>query len=94
MSGAGWAEDEIPNPPPPPAVIGETLLFGQTYKMPKFSVIVPTRPTTGDFEEMCLPGGESVARIHGIRKAADIVHDMMAGAGCNPYTTPTGRANS
>jgi NAD(P)H-dependent flavin oxidoreductase YrpB (nitropropane dioxygenase family) len=79
-----WAgiENKIPNPPPPPAVIGQTLLFGQPYQMPKFSAIVPTRATTGDFEEMCMPGGESVARIHGIRKAADIVQDVMAGAGC------------
>jgi enoyl-[acyl-carrier protein] reductase II len=79
-----WAgiENEIPNPPPPPAVIGQTLLFGQPYQMPKFSAIVPTRATTVDFEEMCMPGGESVARTHGIRKAADIVQDVMAGAGC------------
>ena len=39
-------ENTIPAPPPPPAVIGKTLLFPRTfrqpYEMPKFSAIVPT----------------------------------------------------
>jgi NAD(P)H-dependent flavin oxidoreductase YrpB (nitropropane dioxygenase family) len=47
-------EDTIPDPPPPPAVIGKTLLFPltfrQPYEMPKFSAIVPTSETVGDFE--------------------------------------------
>jgi enoyl-[acyl-carrier protein] reductase II len=82
-----WAgiEDQIPNPPPPPATIGQTVLFPQVfnvpYTMPKFSAIVPTPDTTGDFEEMGLPAGEdSVKVIKDIKPAAEIVADMMAEA--------------
>ncbi len=75
-------EDQIPVPPPPPAIIGHTTLFAQTlkapYDMPKFSAIVPTPDTTGDFEEMGLPAGEdSVKRIKAIKPAAEIVEEMM-----------------
>lgn len=83
-----WAgrEDEIPSPPPPPAVIGATLLFpgiaNVPYPMPKFSAIVPTPDSTGDFEEMDLPaGGESAARIRSVRPAREIIDEMMLGAG-------------
>ena len=70
-------EDQIPNPPPPPAVIGTTLFAGAPYSMPKFSVILPTRDTSGDFEEMCWPaGGQSAVRIHAILPAAVILKVM------------------
>jgi nitronate monooxygenase len=56
---AEWAgrESEIPRPPPPPAVIGQTRLMpnsipgGAPYDMPKFSAMLPTPETTGDFED-------------------------------------------
>ena len=78
-------EASIPVPAPPPAVIGSTLLFPltikQSYSMPKFSAIVPTPDTTGDFEEMGLPAGaDSVKLIKGIQPAAQIVAEMMAEA--------------
>jgi NAD(P)H-dependent flavin oxidoreductase YrpB (nitropropane dioxygenase family) len=79
-----WAgrEDQIPNPPPPPAVIGQTVLFPLTlrvpYTMPKFSVILPTPDTTGDFEEMGMAAGqESIQRIYDVKPAAQIVVEMM-----------------
>ena len=79
-----WAgrEGQVPNPPPPPAVIGSTLLFPltlkQNYSMPKFSAIVPTPETTGDFEEMGLPAGsESVKFIKRVQPAGEIVREMM-----------------
>jgi enoyl-[acyl-carrier protein] reductase II len=78
-----WAgrENEIPSPPPPPAVIGNTLFAGGPYAMPKFSVILPTRDTTGDFEEMCwTAGGVSAARISSILPAAQILSDMATQA--------------
>lgn len=82
-----WAgrEEEIPSPPPPPAVIGTTVLFPATFRapyvMPKFSAVVPTPDTQGDFEEMGMPAGEeSVKRIHDIRPAGEIVAEMMATA--------------
>jgi enoyl-[acyl-carrier protein] reductase II len=78
-----WAgrEDQIPSPPPPPAVIGNTLFAGGPYAMPKFSVILPTRDTTGDFEEMCWTAGlTSAARINQVLPAAQIISEMVAGA--------------
>jgi enoyl-[acyl-carrier protein] reductase II len=69
-------------PPPPPATIGKTVLFPltlkQPYEMPKFSAIVPTPDTVGDFEEMGLPAGDGVKVIRDIRPAAQIVATMMA----------------
>jgi enoyl-[acyl-carrier protein] reductase II len=78
-------EDQIPSPPPPPAVIGETVLFPLTlkvpYEMPKFSAIVPTPDTSGDFEEMGMPAGEdSVKVIKSVLPAGVIVATMMAEA--------------
>jgi len=82
-----WAgrESQIPNPPPPPATIGTTVLFPltfpQPYTMPKFSAIVPTPDTAGDFEEMGLPAGaDSVKLIKRIQPAGEIVLEMMAEA--------------
>jgi enoyl-[acyl-carrier protein] reductase II len=75
-----WAghEDQIPSPPPPPAVIGDTLFAGGPYALPKFSVILPTRDTTGDFEEMAWTAGiVSAAKIHDVRPAAKIIEDMV-----------------
>jgi NAD(P)H-dependent flavin oxidoreductase YrpB (nitropropane dioxygenase family) len=83
-----WAgrENEIPSPPPPPAVIGQTRLMpntipgGALYDMPKFSAMLPTPETIGDFEEMCMPAGESVRVIKAIKPAAEIIAEMMAEA--------------
>ena len=83
-----WArrEDEIPNPPPPPAVIGHTTLMpnsvpdGIPYDMPKFSAMLPTPETSGDFEEMCLAAGEGVRVIKRVQPAADIIVEMMEDA--------------
>ena len=82
-----WAgrEAEIPTPPPPPESIGTTTLFPltlrQPYTMPKFSAIVPTPDTSGDFEEMGLPAGaDSVKVIKRIQPAAQIVQEMMMDA--------------
>ncbi len=76
-----WEGRAIPNPPPPPATIGSTVLFPQTlmvpYPMPKFSAVVPTPETTGDFEEMGLPAGAGAHRITAVMPAAEIVREMM-----------------
>jgi len=45
--------------------------------MPKFSAIVPTPDTVGDFEEMGLPAGDGAALIPDIRPAAQIIATMM-----------------
>jgi NAD(P)H-dependent flavin oxidoreductase YrpB (nitropropane dioxygenase family) len=78
-----WAgrEDQIPNPPPPPAVIGNTLFAGEPYAMPKFSVILPTRDTTGDFDQMAWTAGiVSALLIDDVPPAAQIVSDMVQDA--------------
>jgi NAD(P)H-dependent flavin oxidoreductase YrpB (nitropropane dioxygenase family) len=82
----GRREDQIPNPPPPPALIGHTTLMpnsvpgGIPYDMPKFSAILPTPETSGDFEEMCMPAGEGVRVIKKVQPAAEIVVGMMEDA--------------
>lgn len=49
--------------------------------MGKFSVVIPTRHTTGDFDEMCLlAGAESSPLIKSVKPAAEIVADMAAEA--------------
>jgi NAD(P)H-dependent flavin oxidoreductase YrpB (nitropropane dioxygenase family) len=78
-------EGDIPAPPPPPSIIGTTVLFPQTfmqpYDMPKFSAIVPTPDTVGDLDEMGLPAGaESVKAIRDVKPAAQIVSEMMSEA--------------
>lgn len=80
-------EDAIPTPPPGPAVVGNAKLMpwtfpgGVPYAMGKFSVMIPTRDTTGDFDEMCLlAGAESATLIKSVKPAAQIVADMAAEA--------------
>lgn len=74
-------EDKIPSPPPPPDVIGKTVLFPLTlkapYVMPKFSAIVPTPDTVGDFEEMGMPAGDGVRFIKSVQPVARIIEEMM-----------------
>jgi hypothetical protein len=53
---------------------------GVPYDMPKFSAMLPTPGTTGDFDEMCMAAGEGVVRIKSIRPAAEIVGQMMEDA--------------
>jgi enoyl-[acyl-carrier protein] reductase II len=48
--------------------------------MPQFSALPPTPDTTGDFDAMGMPAGESVQHIRDIKPAARIVADMMAEA--------------
>lgn len=60
--------------------IGTTILGGQTIPLPKFSVMLPTPETSGDFEEMALTAGESSGNITELLPAAQIVETMMAEA--------------
>lgn len=71
-----WAgrEDEIP--PGTGGTIGQTLVGGQPYVMPKFSAILPTPDTSGDFEEMCMVAGESAGLVHEMKGAGEIVREM------------------
>src|SRR5581483_8702053 len=61
----------------PGQVIGQTVLGGQSVPMPKFSALLPTPETTGDFEEMCLIAGEGAGLIHEVRPAGEIIAELM-----------------
>lgn len=65
--------------PPPPAVIGTTKFAGAPYVMPKFSAILPTPDTSGDFEEMTLLAGDGAGRVTEVLPAGEIVRQMMQG---------------
>jgi len=68
-----------PQPPPldPEAkVIGHAQLGGQAVPMPKFSALLPTAGTEGDFEEMCMVAGESSALVHAVEPAGDVIRKM------------------
>jgi NAD(P)H-dependent flavin oxidoreductase YrpB (nitropropane dioxygenase family) len=68
-----------PQPPPldPQApTIGHTQFRGQIVSMPKFSALLPTPGTEGDFEEMSLLSGESSALVHGLEPAGDVIKKM------------------
>jgi len=74
-----WAgrDDRTPPAPDRPQIIGRTLVGSQEYPMPKFSAVLPTPDTTGDFEEMCLAAGESAGLVQEIKPAGEILHEMI-----------------
>ena len=54
---------------------------GIPYAMGKFSVIIPTRTSAGDFDEMCLlAGSESAQIIDAVHPAGQIVAELAADA--------------
>jgi enoyl-[acyl-carrier protein] reductase II len=69
-------DTRTPPQPNPPQIIGNTVLGGSPYAMPKFSAVLPTPETTGDFEEMCLAAGESAALTNAIAGAQDVVRTI------------------
>jgi enoyl-[acyl-carrier protein] reductase II len=70
-------DDRTPPPPKPPQFVGRTLLGGQEYPLPKFSAVLPTPDTSGDFEEMCLAAGESAGLVKDIKPAGLIIQEMF-----------------
>jgi nitronate monooxygenase len=68
-----------------PATIGTTVLFpgviDAPYTMPNHSAIVPTRNTSGDFDQMDMPAGaESVLSVGGVESAAQIIQEVVSEA--------------
>ncbi|GCE30425.1 2-nitropropane dioxygenase [Dictyobacter alpinus] len=74
-----WAgqETRVVYDPNPTTFIGQTRIGGQEVPLPKFSALLPTPDTTGDWEEMCFTAGECSGLINEVKPAADIVHEMM-----------------
>jgi NAD(P)H-dependent flavin oxidoreductase YrpB (nitropropane dioxygenase family) len=60
--------------------VGEARIAGRTLPIPRFSVIAPTRETTGHVEAMALYAGESVGAVTSVRPAAAIVAELVSGA--------------
>jgi NAD(P)H-dependent flavin oxidoreductase YrpB (nitropropane dioxygenase family) len=77
-----WAgrEEHAPTDASAAHVIGWTALGGEDVPIHRFSTLLPTPETTGDFEEMCLLAGESAALVHGVLPAGRIVREMAAEA--------------
>lgn len=61
-------------------IIGEVPDLTGTMPVPRFSVIAPTRETTGNVEAMALYAGESVSSITHIEPTAEIVRRLTEGA--------------
>jgi len=61
-------------------VIGKTVLYGKRMEMRKFNVILPTRETEADWEEMPWLMGQGVGLINDIVPAGVVVERMMSDA--------------
>lgn len=61
-------------------IIGEVTLGGMRMPLPRFGGIPPARDVTGDMDSMDFLAGQSVALVHHIKPAADIVHDIVRDA--------------
>lgn len=81
-----WAgrEEQISFPPPRPLLIGRTKFAGVPYPMSKFSAMLPTPDTRGDFEEMALAAGGAAAHVDEILPAATIIRGLAHAGGLAP----------
>lgn len=70
-----------PQPPPlensEPSIGNTELPAGPSVPMPKFSALLPTPVTSGDFEEMCMVAGEASGLVHSIEPARDVIHRIV-----------------
>lgn len=60
--------------------VGETLIDGVAYPVPRLAVPVPTRLTSGRIDAMALYCGQSVDAVHRIETAASIIRELCEGA--------------
>jgi NAD(P)H-dependent flavin oxidoreductase YrpB (nitropropane dioxygenase family) len=60
--------------------VGEIEIAGTSMPVPRFSVLVPTRATTGSVDAMALYAGESVTDVVDVVPARDVVLEITAGA--------------
>jgi enoyl-[acyl-carrier protein] reductase II len=65
---------------PPSEPIGHTRMGDQHVPLPRFSALLPTVHTEGDFEQMALTVGEACGNVHELRPAAELVSSMAAQA--------------
>lgn len=60
--------------------IGRIKLFGTEYSHRRFSIYPPSPSFEGDWEEICMYGGESVGQTKAIKPAGEIVREIMDSA--------------
>ncbi|HMG25552.1 MAG TPA: nitronate monooxygenase [Acidimicrobiia bacterium] len=60
--------------------VGEIELAGTSMPVPRRSVLVPTRATSGSVDAMALYAGESVNDVAGVVPARDVVAEITTGA--------------
>jgi hypothetical protein len=61
-------------------VVGEADIGGRLVSITRFMTPAPIRTTTGKIEAMALYAGQSVAAVRGVQSAAEILHELTAGA--------------
>jgi nitronate monooxygenase len=59
--------------------LGEMEVSGSRYPIPRFFGFPPTRPMTGRITAMACYAGQSVAAIHGVQPAGEIVAELVSG---------------
>jgi NAD(P)H-dependent flavin oxidoreductase YrpB (nitropropane dioxygenase family) len=64
----------------PEGQVGELREHAQSMPIERFSMIPPTRDTSGAVHAMALYAGESVTNVTSIRPAAEIVRELVTGA--------------
>src|SRR5262249_60453745 len=64
----------------PEGPVGEVAFGGRQLPITRFSVICPSRDTTGQVSAMALYAGESVSNVSSVRPAAEVVAELAAGA--------------
>jgi NAD(P)H-dependent flavin oxidoreductase YrpB (nitropropane dioxygenase family) len=71
---------EVPTNNEKEPVIGTTVMGGQAMTLRKFSVLLPTPDTKGDWEEMPFLAGQGVGLVRDILPAQQVVERMMTQA--------------
>jgi len=63
----------------PDRPLGEMEVSGSHYPIPRFFGFPPTRQMTGRITAMACYAGQSVAAIHGVQPASEIVAELVSG---------------
>jgi len=63
----------------PDRPLGEMEVSGSQYPIPRFFGFPPTRQMTGRITAMACYAGQSVAAIHGVQPAGEIVAELVSG---------------
>jgi NAD(P)H-dependent flavin oxidoreductase YrpB (nitropropane dioxygenase family) len=69
--------NEVPKDTSDQPLIGSTMMGGQEMQLRKFSVLLPTPDTKGDWEEMPFLAGQAVGLVKDVLPATQVVNRMM-----------------